>query len=107
MSDDVKASEEKLDTEFLDNLKEDDDVVFDQKVIDEVENTETPPSPTDEEWHDYVIRQFRDDEMDNGSPRRDGLVRVAEKVIGPIVKRNIVSYTGPTKDNLGNVMVHI
>jgi hypothetical protein len=89
----------------LDNLKADDDEIFDPDVVAEVEQAETPPAFNSEEWHEYVMRQFRDDELKDGNPSRDGLVRVTEKLIGPIFERLIVNFIGPTKDNLGTATV--
>ena len=100
-------ADKEITPEALSNLKdEEDDVLFDQKIVDEVESAETPPAFQSEEWSDYVIRQFRDDELKDGHPSRDGLIRVTENVIGPIVERLIVSFSGPTKDNLGTATVH-
>lgn len=91
----------------LDKLVPDDEEVFDSKLVEEVEQTETPPDFLSEQWHDYVMRQFMNDELDNGKPIRDGLVRVTEKLIGPIVDRQIVSFIAPHKDNYGTATVHI
>ena len=91
----------------LNSLKEDEDTIFDKNVIAEVEATETPPHPFSEEWHDYVIRQFRDDELQGGHPIRDGLERVAQKLIGPIVSKQITGNIGPNKDNYGTATVSV
>lgn len=59
------------------------------KVLDAVEPSEpteqkeTIPSPTDENWTEYVMKLFTKDEVDNGNPKVDGLRRVTEKVYGP------------------------
>lgn len=46
-----------------------------------------PPKMSDPEWHDYVIRQFTDSELDNnGCPYIHGLRRVARQLLGPIIK---------------------
>lgn len=42
------------------------------------------------DWSDYVLSQFRDEELDNNAPKCDGLRRVAEQLIGPIVSTRIV-----------------
>lgn len=45
-----------------------------------------PPSMTDHGWSDYVKTFFEPDELDpEGHPTTDGLRRVAEKLLGPIV----------------------
>jgi hypothetical protein len=41
------------------------------------------------EWHDYVMKQFHDDELIDGHPSCDGLRRIVELVIGPIIERQI------------------
>lgn len=38
------------------------------------------------EWHDYVMSLFRGDEMQDGNPTADGLRRIAQQVLGPIVE---------------------
>lgn len=91
----------------LDNLKADEEPLFDKKIIEEVENTDTPPNFASEEWHDYVMRQFADDELDDGKPFRDGLVRVTEKLIGPISSREIISFSPANEQNGHTATVHI
>jgi hypothetical protein len=93
----------------LDELVEDESPVaaFDPKIVAEVEATETPPDINSEAWHDYVMRQFMNEELEKGNPVRDGLVRVTEKLIGPIIKREIVSYSPATAENRGSATVHI
>ena len=49
------------------------------------------PAMTDPQWNDYVMSMFTDKEMYNGNPLVNGLRRVAEVVLGPIV------YSGPTQ----------
>lgn len=58
------------------------------------EITNTPATPDipryyDEGWHDYVMGHFVENELENGHPTCDGLRRVTEKLIGPIVERKI------------------
>lgn len=59
------------------------------------------PDITSSEWPDYVMRQFEDDELENGNPTCDGLRRVTERVLGPIMGRQIATYTPPTIENNG------
>jgi hypothetical protein len=49
------------------------------------------PLPTDPAWHDYVMMQFDEAEVDNnGYPKVSGLRRVTEQLLGEIV------YSAPT-----------
>ncbi len=69
---------------------------FDLPVVEEVSNTlqdkiddvdkqeEVIPSPGDTKWHEYVMRQFEEDELFDGRPTVDGLRRVTELIIGEI-----------------------
>lgn len=91
----------------LTGLVPEEEGIVDQDLIDEVENTVTPPSMTSEEWHGYLISQFADHELENGNPINHGLVRVAEKLVGPIVDRQIMNFTSAHKDNYGTSTVHV
>tara|TARA_R100000995_G_scaffold84716_2_gene64453 strand:+ start:180 stop:1082 length:903 start_codon:yes stop_codon:yes gene_type:complete len=57
------------------------------------------------DWADYVLSQFRSDEMDQGNPTCDGLRRVAESLVGPIVGRKINIHQAPNKENYGTATV--
>jgi hypothetical protein len=59
--------------------------------IEEEEESEKTPSITSEEWHDYVMSQFKSNELIDGNPITAGLRRVVEIVLGEIVE------TGPTQ----------
>ena len=61
----------------------------DTKVIDVVDDG--APSITDPAWNEYVMSKFTPKELYDGNPLVNGLRRVAELVIGPIV------YSGPTQ----------
>lgn len=78
---------------------------FDPSIVEEVEATETPPSPYSEEWHEFVMRHFRDDELEGGNPVHAGLIRVTENLIGPIVHRHLISNIGPADNNRGTATV--
>lgn len=60
-------------------------------------------------WHDYVMGEFEDDELEGVErrPNHSGLTRVAELLIGPIISREIISYTTPSNENLGTATVHV
>lgn len=91
----------------LTGLVPEEEVLVDKALIDEVENNVTPPSMDSEEWHHYLISQFSDDELQNGNPINHGLVRVAEKLIGPVVDRQIINFTPAHKENYGTATVHV
>jgi len=93
--------------EILNNLEIEDDVTFDPKIIEEVANTVTPPAFNSEEWHDYVMSQFLDSELDNGNPIRDGLVRVTEKLLGPIAKREVLGFQAGHENSRFHSTVHV
>lgn len=57
------------------------------------------------EWADYVLSQFRNDEMEQGNPTCDGLRRVTEYLIGPIVGRDVRVHQAPNKENYGTATV--
>ena len=76
------------------------DMLFETVELETPSNTDTSvtdviasdaPAMTDPEWNDYVMSMFTDKEMYNGNPLVNGLRRVAEVVLGPIV------YSGPTQ----------
>lgn len=55
----------------------------------------------EEGWSDWVIRQFADEELDNGNPVCDALRRMVQKLIGPIINRTLVHVTPGTVENKG------
>ena len=57
------------------------------------------------QWADYVLSQFRSDEMEQGNPTCDGLRRVTEYLIGPIVGRDVRVHQAPNKENFGTATV--
>lgn len=58
--------------------------------VDEIEKSEPEPEMGSPEWQDFVMRQFKEDELDpNGNPLVHGLRRVSRKLLGPAV------YSGP------------
>lgn len=55
---------------------------FEEKV-DKVDNQlPVTIAPTDPEWTDFVMSQFKDNELENKNPKTDALRRVAEKLLG-------------------------
>ncbi len=56
----------------------------------------SPPNITDPGWTQYVLDHLVDDEMFEGNPKGDGLRRLVEKFIGPIVAMETDLKTFPT-----------
>ena len=90
-SGDFEASHDEVVNELLEQVEEE------QKV--------SSPSICDPEWSDYVLSKFEYDELVDGNPTVDGLRRVTELVLGPIIemKSNIVQ--APDKENQGRATV--
>ena len=63
------------------------------------------PAFNTEKWSEWVISQFTDDELENGAPTCDGLRRVAEDVLGPIEKVEVIKNDTPAINNKGNATV--
>ena len=82
-----------------------DEVVSELLEQAEEEQQVSAPSICDPEWSDYVLSKFEYDELVDGSPTVDGLRRVTELVLGPIIemKSNIVQT--PDKENQGRATV--
>jgi hypothetical protein len=82
-----------------------DEVVSELLEQAEEEQEVSTPSICDPEWSDYVLSKFEYDELVDGSPTVDGLRRVTELVLGPIIemKSNIVQT--PDKENQGRATV--
>ena len=59
------------------------------------------PLMSSPEWSDYVLSQFEHDEMVDGNPTVDGLRRITELVLGPIIETKIDILQIPTKENEG------
>lgn len=52
-----------------------------------------------EGWHDYVMSQFRDGELDNGQPKCDGLRRLLTELCGDILSSEIDILQCPNHNN--------
>ena len=50
------------------------------------------PPMSSPEWSDYVLSQFEHDEIMDGNPTVDGLRRITELVLGPIIETKILHY---------------
>jgi hypothetical protein len=55
------------------------------KVFEDKQEENDIPTRLDAGWQDYVLAQFKPEELDNGYPKIIGLRRVAQKLIGPII----------------------
>ena len=63
------------------------------------------PAFNSESWSEWVVSQFADDELENGAPTCDGLRRVAEQILGPIEKVEVIKNDTPNVSNKGNATV--
>jgi hypothetical protein len=70
-----------------------------------VEPKQSDPTPTMPEWATFVMGQFADDELEGENPKVDGLRRVAEKLIGPILEEGCDLISPPTIENQGRACV--
>ena len=88
------------------NDNDEDEIVVDfEKEVEEGER-EHIPMITMPEWSDYVLGQFEEDEIFNGSPTVDGLRRVAEKLIGEIVSQKTTVVQAPDGPDKRATVVH-
>lgn len=79
-------------------VEEDDNVVFAENLIDDI----AYGSP---QWSDYVLRQFTNEELDDGNPKCDGCRRVVEQLLGPIVSCGVADYTPASIETNGTATV--
>lgn len=87
---------------FADRLMADLDAIGDDDppAPDPTPEEPAPPDPTSPEWNDYVLSHFLDEEKDpQGRPTNDGLRRVVELLLGPIVGSVPVRYEFPEPGN--------
>jgi len=97
------------------NQDEDEDVLFESEEEDILAAVDTEalsesselvqPVFNSENWSEWVLSQFADDEMENGAPTCDGLRRVAENILGPIEKVEVIKNDTPNVNNKGNATV--
>ncbi len=69
------------------------------QVIEEKINSNSP------EWNEHVLSHFQQDELVDGNPTVDGLRRVAELLIGPIISGKAEIIQSPNLDNDGRCVV--
>jgi len=63
------------------------------------------PAYASEGWQEYVMQQFKDEELDNDAPKCDGCRRVCELVLGNIVHSTLPRSTAPSTLNNGTATV--
>jgi len=101
--------------ELLLKTKQEDDILFDSDESDILSAVDSEalsdesflaqPAFNSENWSEWVLSQFADDELENGAPTCDGLRRVAEDVLGPIAKVEVIKNDTPAVSNKGNATV--
>lgn len=98
--------EAKSDNETLSFDSDEEDILaaVDTDALSE-ESELVQPEFNSEKWSEWVISQFADDELENGAPTCDGLRRVAENVLGPISKVEVIKNDTPSSSNKGNATV--
>ena len=112
------AQNKKALVDILLKTKEDDDILFEAEGSEDIDILEAvdssslsneenliQPAFNSENWSEWVISQFADDELENGAPTCDGLRRVAENVLGPIEKVEVIKNDTPNINNKGNATV--
>ena len=57
------------------------------------------PKMCDYEWHNYVMGLFGEDELEDGNPNLDGLLRVARYLLGKVTVNNLQIHQCPTPEN--------
>lgn len=73
----------------------------------EEEATEAMPAYSSESWHDYVMLQFRDDELVDNAPTCDGCRRVVEQVLGIIASSTLPYISPPNTGNNGTSTISV
>lgn len=80
-----------------DDEDEDDGFVLEiESPFDEDIENDGVPAYNEDGWADYVMSQFKEDELVEGNPTIVGLRRVAENLLGPIVESGPVSLQSNT-----------
>lgn len=90
---------------FHGNVEQSADVNTTQEVTEEtVSNIPPMHSP---QWTAYVHSKFQDNELINNAPTCDGLRRVFEEVLGPIISVNANVLLAPRQDNNNRAAVTV
>ena len=81
--------------------------VEEEKVETTSEAKDVIPAITDANWHEYVMSHFQPDELIDGNPTTDGLRRVAQLILGDIIKSSSHCVLAPTpENNYGSTVEH-
>jgi hypothetical protein len=88
----------------LDAVKEDSDDTAMQAYTEE-EIQAIAPAFASDGWQEYVMTQFKDEELDNDAPKCDGCRRVCEVVLGSIISSTLPRSAPPTTSNNGTATV--
>lgn len=102
---DTEPDEEEVDA-VLDAVEEDSDDNAMQPYTEE-EAQAAMPAYASEQWHEYVMRQFRDDELVENAPTCDGCRRVIEEVLGIIVESTLPKAFPPSTANNGTATISV
>ena len=92
----------------LDVVSVDDSIMLDNTVTEQEEDVKSDgvPEYTSEDWHEYVMQQFTEEELHEGNPTIAGLRRVAEKLLGNIISSGpITVYPSNDADGPGRATV--
>jgi len=68
-------------------------------LVDAEDEEQEDPTPSDPGWTQFVLGHFMDDEVDGENPRVEGLRRVSEGLIGPIVSEDCELVQAPSHEN--------
>jgi hypothetical protein len=101
----AEESEEAIDQMFAEAEEETEDTAM--QPYTEEESQQVMPAYASEEWHEYVMRQFREDELVEEAPTCDGCRRVVEQVLGTIVSSTLLNVYPPNTTNNGTATVSV
>lgn len=84
------------------------DDMVDVEEVNDVEEEEVAEVPEihSSEWSDYVLSQMSDDEKQDGNPTVDGLRKVLQRLIGPIISSISVVNASPSQGNNFATVTH-
>jgi len=69
------------------------------EIEEDEQEGEVTPSVTSEDWHEYVMSQFKPNELIDGNPITAGLRRVVEVVLGEVIETGPVEVFPATDPN--------